>query len=472
MAKKNNIKPQQSPENYIRQKARNLPIYECRINKSWLNNKFSQIIVARQHANGNLTVCFYLVDLGCLGVKDSGFRFNIDKVEYEELLQRFEDNDKIISVEYALAHNIIYAALAYAEELGFKPCKEFTQTTRFMLEEDTDEIELIEIECGKDGKPLYVNSGFDNETRERQIINQLEKAVGKGNFDFIVGMEEEDKYEDEYDGVALDILRDEFLDLVETDFKNGNQENHDKINSLCEEICLRMCDDNLIDKYINEWKDEIDIEYEDKQINAKFLGLKAGTPISKSTEKLFDNIFEKLKSYENKAIKDWKKLEKEIGKTAFTSFLELIILRKGITKNYTQKLNEYSLQYSDYGLIKLFKYVNLQEQKEDVAEIILPKVSDIFPVDEKITDYEFYQFLSEKALLLFRKKELNLTEAFCTFLDEIEISDTFYFALKGLASISRLFLLVEHFNNESDSTQNETLLNIVHPNKPKTKSPF
>jgi hypothetical protein len=68
MANKNKGKVVQmlSPENYIRKKARSLPIFECRVNGEWKESKMAQVLVARRHTNGNITACFYLVDLMCL----------------------------------------------------------------------------------------------------------------------------------------------------------------------------------------------------------------------------------------------------------------------------------------------------------------------------------------------------------------------------------------------------------------------
>lgn len=46
-----------SPENYIRKKARSLPIYECKVNTDWQAEGIAQVIVSRKHINGNVTVC-------------------------------------------------------------------------------------------------------------------------------------------------------------------------------------------------------------------------------------------------------------------------------------------------------------------------------------------------------------------------------------------------------------------------------
>lgn len=111
-----------SPENYIRQKARNLPIYECRINKDWDETGLAQINVARKHTNGNITMGMYLVDLKLLGVKDAFYRFNISEQEYSEIIEEEERQKDIEKVSYTLIHNIIFAGIEYTDELlGIEP---------------------------------------------------------------------------------------------------------------------------------------------------------------------------------------------------------------------------------------------------------------------------------------------------------------------------------------------------------------
>ncbi|OFX57392.1 MAG: hypothetical protein A2046_06355 [Bacteroidetes bacterium GWA2_30_7] len=151
-----NKQKQLSPETYIRTRARNLPIDKCFINQNWKETGIASIIVSRKHTNGNFTFGVYLVDLFALGTKDSFYRFNTAPDILEELKERMS-KELVEEADYVLVHNIIYGANAYAEENGFKVCKEFI-LTQFILEEDTEDIELIEIEFGKDGKPLLIQN--------------------------------------------------------------------------------------------------------------------------------------------------------------------------------------------------------------------------------------------------------------------------------------------------------------------------
>ncbi len=196
-----------SPKKYILTRARSLPIHQCYITANWHDSGIATIVVARRHTNGHFTIGTYLVDLYCFGVKDTGYYFNTGKDELDEILERFQSNGLAMNpCDYAVAHNVIYGAIEFAEEYGFKPHKEFA-VTKFILEEDDERVELIEYEFGMDGKPCVF---ADAEHPQKAVIAQLEKTAGKGNFEVIYVDElEDDDDEDDDDDDELDELDEE-----------------------------------------------------------------------------------------------------------------------------------------------------------------------------------------------------------------------------------------------------------------------
>lgn len=206
--------PPLSPRKYIETRARNLPLYKCWINPDWKGAGLADIVVSRRHVNGHLTAAVYLVDLKCLGVKDTFYFFNQPE---EDLRSRLRlDEGYFTEIDYTLAHNIIYAGHDFAEEFQIHPHKEFS-TTKFLLEEDTEAIPLVEVEVGdEEGKPLLmVSPGYDY----KPVLEKLRKNAGEGNYHFIIGVGgedfEEDKdeeYEDDDDENPLDVEPD-FLDF-------------------------------------------------------------------------------------------------------------------------------------------------------------------------------------------------------------------------------------------------------------------
>jgi len=145
---------QPTPQEYIRTRARKLPIDACYINQSWKESGMASIIVVRKHTNQNYTFGVYLVDIFALGTKDTFFNFNVSESVLTEMLERMEE-DKFIKTDYALVHNIIYGGNEFAEDNGYKVCKDF-KLTQFILEEDSEDIEFIDIEFGKDGEPFLI----------------------------------------------------------------------------------------------------------------------------------------------------------------------------------------------------------------------------------------------------------------------------------------------------------------------------
>ncbi|MDB4905071.1 MAG: hypothetical protein JWQ63_4352 [Mucilaginibacter sp.] len=137
----------------------------------------------------------YLIDLYCLGLKDTHFEFNTLPGYYDYSKGEYG----LVTCEYALAHNIIYGAVAFAEEYGFKPHKDWA-VTQFILEEDDDRVELMEIEFGVQGMPCFIPGPNDDEAKIKRITTALEHTAGPGNFEVLDPLDDEfDKDGDEFD---------------------------------------------------------------------------------------------------------------------------------------------------------------------------------------------------------------------------------------------------------------------------------
>ncbi len=197
--------PQQplSPEKYIQTRARKLPVYKCFVNLDWQESRMANVFVTRRHTNGNLTVGCYLVDLLCLGVKDTFFWFSEPE---QEVTMRVMDGPNM-EIDYNLAHNIVFAGHDFALDYGIDPVKEFA-LTRLLLEEDTDDIPLLDITVGgPDGKPhlmVYKPGQYS------AALAALRKNAGEGGYHYTVsahfGLGEGEEYEEDdlYAGLEPD----------------------------------------------------------------------------------------------------------------------------------------------------------------------------------------------------------------------------------------------------------------------------
>ena len=138
-----------SPEQFIKQRARSLEIGTCYITEDLENQGEGHIIVTRKHTGGRISLAFFLVDIWCVGVKDSFYKLRVDPEELEDLIDCHPLGLRECS--YEEAHNWIFGAVEFAEEAGIAPDKSFS-LTRYMLEEDNDDIPLIEYDYGKNGR--------------------------------------------------------------------------------------------------------------------------------------------------------------------------------------------------------------------------------------------------------------------------------------------------------------------------------
>ena len=188
---------QQSPKSYLTSgKARKLPLYECRVNPDWRELGLATVVVARSHAGGGITWASYLIDVFCVGLKQTSFAFNNDLDDYEEMLDILSEMQDLELAEYVLVHNIVYGGIAYAEDLGIKPLDKDWAVSQYILEEDNDDVALIELEFGKDGEPFYCTGPYDNVP---QIIRALITSVGEDNFSFMSHLDDDDEDFDDDD---------------------------------------------------------------------------------------------------------------------------------------------------------------------------------------------------------------------------------------------------------------------------------
>jgi len=163
-------------------KAKQFPINECLVNEDWQGKGLANILLSRKQPNNELIIGVFLVDIYCLGIKNTFCNANISSEEYEKLKFRMSQESSLITCDPKLANRIIYGAIEYARKLGFEPQKDFA-LSRFILDEPSDTDLFFDVEFGKDGKPMYIAGPDDNVDH---VMKQLSKKVGEGNFHYLL----------------------------------------------------------------------------------------------------------------------------------------------------------------------------------------------------------------------------------------------------------------------------------------------
>lgn len=188
-----------SPTAYIKTKTKDLPFGMCytSYDNESKKNAFSglhTVIVSRIMPSGKLIVGMYLVDLFCLGIKNTVFRFAMTTTEFGDFIEMVEEQErrKLCEISPSMACNIIFAGLDYAEQLGFKPEKDWA-ITKYIVDEDLITEDIDDIPLGReDGKPTFIQGPYDN---VKTILATLNKNVGEGNYGFVMMLDADDDFE-------------------------------------------------------------------------------------------------------------------------------------------------------------------------------------------------------------------------------------------------------------------------------------
>jgi len=419
-----------SPENYIRKKARNLPIYECLVNTDWKEQGVAHVVVARSHVNGNVTGCMYLVDIFCLGIKNTQYFFNIPIVEYQEMKESM-DHIEFEPISYNLAHNIVFAGLEYAEEYEFKPHKDFTSITRFMLEEDTEDIELIDIECGLDGKPFYVNGPNEDEAKTRQILAQLERIAGPGNYDFEI-FDDDDELEgfDEFDQLTLKEQRELFQDLYSR-LDDLNDDEEEQFQRLIEHVISSIVSPELVDQYSEEYLADFDFEVTDDVFTEEMLGL-GNHNLAIETRELFTQIYGEAFDDPEAARLLLNDFRSKTPENPASYFLELIILRAEEAAQYETKLREYSALFPEYTLLKILLsselFTDLSTIEEDAINAFT--MQSLFAGRSWIHHIEAHNYLTTLLMGLIRIGDIDRIQGLYEAYNNLELTEVEFAVLE------------------------------------------
>jgi len=137
------------------------------------------VAVVREHSDAEVSVCGYLVDTYCQGVKNAVPPHMMDRRDLTAYLDHFFSayESPPLPVPIELAQNVVLGAVEYAHALGFDPNPDFYLAKPHLGAWQPPS----RIGFGLDGKPYFQQGPYDNPTR---IMRTLDRSVGRGNYDF------------------------------------------------------------------------------------------------------------------------------------------------------------------------------------------------------------------------------------------------------------------------------------------------
>jgi hypothetical protein len=140
------------------------------------------VLVARRHRYDRVSVCGYLVDVYCLGVKNALGPTVMTDAELTRFRSNYFDNcaSGWQDAPVELAADLVFGGVEYARGLGFEPHPDLAPAAGHLGPWEGP----AAITFGLDGKPFYVSGPYDN---PRKVMKTLEKKLGSSEaFDFMV----------------------------------------------------------------------------------------------------------------------------------------------------------------------------------------------------------------------------------------------------------------------------------------------
>ncbi len=163
------------------------PLLECLLTKTWQKpGEIVQILVARRSPTGQIAVGSFLVDLACLGVKNAFAHLFGSAIEYRQLRDGMTRRQTMVPADLNLVAKIIREGVRYADSLGFKPDPDYRDALLVLGNADPEACDTPIPLGGEDGQPFFIAGPYDDVGK---IMRQLDKAVGPGNYHFLVPLD-------------------------------------------------------------------------------------------------------------------------------------------------------------------------------------------------------------------------------------------------------------------------------------------
>ena len=159
-------------------------VFECLVASEWRDTtRLTEIVISKEPPFGGVVSCTFLVDLGCLGLKQGFVSQFRTKREYEDVFRAMMlARIPMSATAYPLTVKIIRESVRHARELGFTPSHHAQRALSALGPLDVaDECPEVISVGGPDGRP-YCVAGPDDDVDH--IVATLIRKCGAGNFSF------------------------------------------------------------------------------------------------------------------------------------------------------------------------------------------------------------------------------------------------------------------------------------------------
>jgi hypothetical protein len=164
--------------------AANAPIHECLVPAGLFELGMGNLFFSRSLPDGRIALAGFLLDVFCLGVKNAFFAI-VARDEYARRLSARTAAESLQPMQPACFRKLVEGGVAYAHDLGFNPHMDYEAARRIFGDVQSTACPT-RFEYGHDGKPFYVSGPHETAAQVQAILDQLQRRLGSGNFDYLV----------------------------------------------------------------------------------------------------------------------------------------------------------------------------------------------------------------------------------------------------------------------------------------------
>ena len=158
----------------------------CFVDQRFENNGQAELIhllFVRERAQRPWDAGIFLVDMGCMGIKDA-FTSTFTGSELDEFRKKVFPNG-FREEPAAWGRKLYEDAVAYGKSLGFTPPRDVKKAARVLGGVQTADCDET-FHFGRDGKPFYVQGALHSDAKARRVLNHLTQRLGSEGFHYLV----------------------------------------------------------------------------------------------------------------------------------------------------------------------------------------------------------------------------------------------------------------------------------------------
>jgi len=160
------------------------PIHETVIPPNLFEMGMGNLLFSRLLPDGRIAMAAFLLDVFCLGVKDATVAV-MSKEEYAMGRNSVSAAMGLEPIEPTSFRKLVEGGVAYAQDLGFSPHADYAVARQIFGDVRAADCPT-RFTYGKDGKPFYIQGPNETAADVEVTLDQLERRVGAGNFDYLV----------------------------------------------------------------------------------------------------------------------------------------------------------------------------------------------------------------------------------------------------------------------------------------------